>query len=237
MKNYMIKLLFLFFIVSLFHLLLLDPIVFGAGKKGAVMGTVQFPGTVPKSKSIPIKIDPNICGSAFLEEPYVNPENKGVQNAVISLKNKSDKVTSNHAEDRVYIINKNCKIEPNITVMQVNKEIVIKNADPILHVLQFTHNDQTLFNLPLSGNGNIVKQIDQLGPIHVKCLIHPFMEAFFLVIDSPIYTQTDRNGSFKLPDINSGKYILSVWHPTLKSIEKEIEISQDQPLEISINLD
>lgn len=217
--------------------MLLDPIVFGAEKKGAVIGTVRFSGTVPKSKSIPIKVDLNICGSTFLEEPYVNLENKGVQNAVISLKNKSDKATSNHAEDKVYIINKNCKIEPRITVMQVKKKLIIKNSDPILHVLQFTHNDQILFNLPLPGNGNIVKEIDQLGPIHVKCVIHPFMKAFFLVIDSPIYTLTDHNGSFKFPEINPGKYILSVWHPSLKSIEKEIEISQDQNLDISIDLD
>lgn len=237
MKKYFLKTVFLFLVTGFFVVSLSDTILFGAEKKGSVTGIVRYFGTALPRESASINTDPEVCGSIYLEETLVNVENKGVKNAVISIKKKTAKMKPSGAEKRIYLISKNCRFESYVTAIPVDNSLSIKNSDPILHVLQFSKKDQALFTLSLPANGTIVRRIDQLGLIQIKCVIHPFMKSFIAILDTPIYTLSDLNGSFHLPELDPGIYNLSIWHNGFLPIEKEIEIAPGKNLNLKFEFE
>lgn len=214
----------LFAIAIFINLVTFNTILFAKGKSGSLTGTVRFLGKMPPRESSPVKINPEVCGSIFLEESLVNFDNKGVKNAVISLKKKTDGLDPSSSEKKIFLTSKKCHLEPYVTGEENNLTLNIINSDPILHVMKFSKKDQVLFTLPLPPNGTIVKKIDQTGIIHVTCVLHPFMESFIMVFDTPLYSFSDQNGKFHFPEIEPGKYILSIWHKSFGPIEEEIEI-------------
>jgi hypothetical protein len=227
---------FLFLSALLFVSVLSNQILFGADSKGSVSGTVKFFGTPPPKVSTPVKNDPAVCGAIYLEETLVNFESKGVKNAIISLKKKSDGMKPTGGEKKIYLISKNCHIEPYVTAIPNDISVSIKNSDPILHVLKFSKENQVLFTLPLPANGNIVKTFNHSGLIQIDCVLHPFMKSFIAILDTPFYTLSDLNGSFHLPDLDPGKYTLSIWHKSFGSIEKEIEVAPGKSLNLNFEL-
>jgi hypothetical protein len=236
MNKYSIKIVFLFLVAEVFVLFLSDTILFAADKKGSVMGTVRYFGKTPSPESGSVTTDTAVCGSTYLEDPLINFENKGVKNAVISLKKKTDEMKHSGGKEKTYLISKKCHLEPYVTAVPMDNSLNIKNSDPVLHVLQFSKKDQVLFTLPLPANGNLIKKIDQSGLIQIKCLIHPYMKSFIAVMDTPIYTLTDLNGSFHIPELEPGKYELSIWHKSFGTIEKEIEIVPGKSLNLPFEL-
>jgi hypothetical protein len=196
-------------------------------------GKVILSGTPPLTESVPVKADPNVCGLTFQEESFVNPENKGIKNAVISLKSKNEGGNLIYPTETVDLTSKNCRLEPRVALSHIQESVKIKNLDSILHVLQFSKKDQVLFNLPLPADGNIIKKINESGLIQVKCLIHPFMKSMIAVLDTPYYILSDHDGSFQLPEIEPGKYLLSIWHESFGTMEKEIEIAPGKTLNLS----
>lgn len=63
------------------------------------------------------------------------------------------------------------------------------------------------------------------------------MQGLIYVTDTPIYTFTDLNGSFKISSLKPGKYLMKVLHKSLKSVEKEIEILPAKKLNLSLELE
>ena len=228
-----IKTLFLFLFVISIHLVALDTAVFGEEQKGSLKGKIILSGAPPLREFIEVKADTNVCGSTFQEESFVNSANKGVKNAVISLKSKSTVESPLFPADSVDITSKNCRLEPHVAMGHLQEPVKIKNLDTILHVLQFSKKDQVLFNLPLPADGNIIKKINESGFIQVKCLIHPFMKSIIAIMDTPYYVLSDQDGSFHLPEIEPGKYLLSIWHESFGSMEKAIEIVPGKTLNLS----
>jgi len=211
----------------------LDKAVFGDEQKGSLKGKITLSGVPPQRESIEVKVDKNVCGLTFQEESFVNAENKGIKNVLISLKNKNPVGSILYPVDAIDITSKNCRLEPHVSMGQLQDSIKIKNFDPVLHVLQFSRENQVLFNLPLPAGGNIIKKIGEAGIIQVKCLIHPFMKTIIAVMDTPYYVLSDQDGYFQVPEIEPGKYLLSIWHESFGSMEKEIEIAPGRTLNLS----
>ena len=236
MNQYFIKTVFLFLVAEVFVLFLSDTVLFAVEKTGSVMGTVRYFGTRPPRESVSVTADTEVCGSIYLEDTLINFENKGVKNAVISLKKKTDEMKHSGAKEKTYLISKKCHLEPYVTAIPMENSLSIQNSDPVLHVLKFSKKDQVLFTLPLPPNGNLVRRIDQSGLIQIQCVIHPYMKSFIGVMDTPIYALSDLNGSFHFPELKPGKYDLSIWHKSFGSIEKEIEIVPGKSLNLPFEL-
>lgn len=215
-----------------------DSALSAEGNKGGFRGSVKYLKNVPVRENVPIKIDSSVCGSEFLQETSINTANKGISNAIISLKKKSNQANSYILKnDWRLITSKKCHFEPSVVGVSTNTNIVIANSDPILHVLQFTQKERLLFNIPLPPQNKIVKKFGDTGLIHVKCVIHPFMDSYIAVLDSPLYTLSDSNGHFYFSDIEPGKYLLSIWHRGFEAIVKDIDIPPGKTLEQNFNLE
>ena len=49
-------------------------------------------------------------------------------------------------------------------------------------------------------------------PVTVKCNIHPWMTAYYFVMDHPYFAVTNEKGEFKIDGLPAGEYTLAAWH-------------------------
>jgi hypothetical protein len=49
------------------------------------------------------------------------------------------------------------------------------------------------------------------GPGQVICSIHPWMEAYWLVLDHPYFAVTDKDGNFEIKNVPAGTQKVVVW--------------------------
>ena len=65
---------------------------------------------------------------------------------------------------------------------------------------------------------------DTPGLVKVYCEIHKHMRAFVLVLDTPWFTATDRDGAFVLRDIPPGEYRVRALLPDEKTLAGQVTV-------------
>lgn len=65
---------------------------------------------------------------------------------------------------------------------------------------------------------------DKSGLALIRCDIHEHMRALLLVVDSPYFVTTDKDGNFKLKGLPSGQYKLKVWKDSKTTLERSVEL-------------
>jgi hypothetical protein len=62
------------------------------------------------------------------------------------------------------------------------------------------------------------------GLVKIRCEVHPWMAAYIVVTDHPYHAISDIYGEYELTDIPAGVYQLKVWHESLGTQEKRVEV-------------
>ncbi len=58
------------------------------------------------------------------------------------------------------------------------------------------------------------------------CNVHPEMEAFVVVCETPYFAVSSPDGSYEIKDVPPGKYTLTIWHEKLKGQPVQIEVPE-----------
>ena len=64
----------------------------------------------------------------------------------------------------------------------------------------------------------------------VVCNIHPWMKAYFFVLDHPYFAVTDEKGRFEIQGLPAGEYTLSAWHEKFAEQEAKITVGTTECL-------
>ena len=195
-----------------------------AVKDGAtIRGVVKVEGKVPKLAPLPITKYKEICKDVPNETLVVGPD-QGVRYAVISLegiaKGKALEKEISHELDNV-----KCRFLPHVQAASVGQFILFKNSDPILHTAHgmFT-GDQPQFNVGLFPGRVSRKPLVAAGLVKIQCEVHSWMSAYIVVTDHPYHAVTDTYGEYLINDIPAGSYRIKVWHESLGTEEKPVEV-------------
>ena len=209
--------------------------VFSETSTGILSGRVEFHGqSIPEPEKFPVKVNQDQCGKEIESEALIIGQNsKGIKNVIITLESQDHvPVKYPFSPSLAFKIDK-CRFSPHIIIIQNGTGINIENKDSILHNIFFLFEDHNAFNTIITPTSNATtKQFDRPGFVQVKCNLHPFMEGYLMVTDTPYFTLTDKEGTFSIPDIPAGKYLLMVRHEMFEPIEKTIEIKPN----IKLNL-
>ena len=207
-------------------------------------GTVTLKGTPPKEKDItPLKDDPN-CGKLHTDMPtthfYVVGADNKLADVVVFLKEASAKSTGAEAKP-VVLDQKGCEYTPQILAVQTGQKIVVKNSDPVMH---------NVHDLPTVTGNKEENQAQMPGApeltftftkpemfLKFKCDVHPWMFAWVSVFDHPFFAVTEKDGSFKIPNVPAGKYTLQAVHRKAGSTTQEIEVKEGQPAKVDLTLE
>lgn len=189
----------------------------------AIRGTVQVDGKLLKLPPLQITKYKEICKDVPNESLMVGPT-QGLRYAVVTLEG----ITKGKAVERETVHeldNIKCRFSPHVQAASVGQFVVIKNSDPILHTAHalFT-NEQPQFNVGLYPGRVTRKPLVAAGIVKIRCEVHPWMAAYIMVTEHPYHAISDIYGEYELTDIPPGAYQLKVWHESLGTQEKHIEV-------------
>jgi len=102
---------------------------------------------------------------------------------------------------------------PYVSVIQTGTAVTFPNRDPILHHV-YSFSPAKIFEIKLyTGKSPNAIVFDKSGVITLGCNIHDWMIGYILVVPTPFFARTDKDGGAGLRDLPAGTYELHVWHP------------------------
>jgi hypothetical protein len=205
-------------------------------KEGAtIRGAVKIEGALPKLPGLQITKYKEMCKDVPNESLITGP-GKGVRFAVVTLegiaKGKAAEKEIVHELDNV-----KCRFTPHVQAASVGQFVLLKNSDPILHTAHaFFANEQPQFNVGLYPGRTSRKPLVAAGLVKVRCEVHPWMSAYIWVTEHPYHAVSDMYGEYELRDVPAGVYQLKVWHESLGTQEKRIEVKPSAAQKVDFTL-
>ena len=193
-----------------------------------IRGVVKVEGKIPKLPPLQISKYKEVCKDVPNESLIVGPQ-QGLRYAVVTLegitKGKPVEREAIHELDNV-----KCRFIPHVMAASVGQFVLFKNSDPILHTAHaYFITGQPQFNVGLYPGRVSRKPLVTPGIVKILCEVHPWMSAYIVVTEHPYHSITDAYGEYELSDIPPGTYQLKVWHESLGSQEKRVEVKAGAP--------
>ena len=202
---------------------------------GTIRGKVVYNGSVPTRKIIPTK-DRATCGGTRDEPEVVVGPDKGVQDAIVYLKDVQKGKAFQKPAKPPEIVNKDCVFVPRVQALPVGT-IVIVNSDPVMHNTHGFHGKATVFNVALPMKGQrLERPLKKPGITRVECDAHGWMLAWIYVADNPYYAVTQKDGTFSIPDVPPGSYTLVAWHAYTGETEIPVTVKPKDTAQTPIEL-
>jgi plastocyanin len=133
---------------------------------------------------------------------------------------------------------RNKTFSPHVLAIPVGSSVDFPNLDPIFHNAFSNYNGQ-IFDLGLyaPGSSRAVKFSSE-GAVRVFCNIHSSMSAMIVVVATPYYAVTKRDGSFTMANVPPGDYDLRLMHEratdaTLRALFRRVKVPQE-PLALPV---
>jgi len=190
---------------------------------GTVRGFVKVHGQLSKLKAPEVFKFKEVCKNVPNEELVIGRD-RGVRYAVVVLQG----ITKGKAVEREAVNeldNANCRFVPHVQAASVGQWLVIKNSDPILHAAHaYFEGGQPQFNIGLFPGKVRRKPLISPGVVKVRCEVHPWMRAFVVVTEHPYHGVTDIFGEYEIRDVPPGTYRLKMWHESLGTQVKEVQV-------------
>jgi plastocyanin len=188
-----------------------------------IRGTIRVEGKLAKLPALQITKYKEVCKDVPNESMIVGPS-QGLRYAVVTLegvtRGKPVEKEAQHELDNV-----RCRFVPHVQVASVGQFIVFKNSDPILHTAHaYFTSGQPHFNVGLYPGRVSRKPLVTPGVVKIVCEVHPWMSAYIAITDHPYHAVTDLYGEYSVGDVPAGNYRLKVWHESLGSMEKRVEV-------------
>jgi plastocyanin len=189
---------------------------------GTLKGRVVFDGTPPPPailvpKGDPKAKDPLVCATSEIksERLIVDEATKGLKNVIVFIPKPTavnPEVKSAKAASTVFFDQKKCVFEPHVLALMTGTKVELKSNDPVGHNVhsKVQNND---FNKQVSPNGTDIWPVVAASrqPGQVICDIHPWMSAYWLVLDNPYFAVTDDKGNFEIKNAPAGTQKVAVW--------------------------
>ena len=189
---------------------------------GTLKGKVTFDGTPPQPTVLQAvgkaEKDPEVCAKTapiVAEKLVVNSGNKGVRNVFVYLQRPTaineeakKEALARHPE----FDQKNCTYHPHALAIMTGEPVTVKSSDPTNHNVNFQLKNFNQNPLVAPGTSMEVKlDSPERAPGPVSCSIHPWMMAYWLVLDHPYFAVTDDNGNFEIKNAPAGTQKVVVW--------------------------
>lgn len=125
-----------------------------------------------------------------------------------------------------------------VTVVQTGGSVTFPNRDTVRHHV-YSFSPARIFELRLySGVPPTPVVFDKAGLVVLGCNIHDRMVGYLMVVDTPWFGKTGRNGQVRIDGLPNGDYKVSVWTPRMKidDLPKAVRVTGDAVVDTSIDL-
>lgn len=168
---------------------------------------------------------------AFSQDPNVR-KHLDYSGVVVWLEPASGAAVMSAASRHAEMLQKNKTFSPHVLAITVGTTVDFPNRDFIFHNAFSNYNGET-FDIGLYPPHSTKSTVfTRAGVVRVFCNIHPTMSAVIVVLKSPYFAVSDRNGMLKISDIPPGSYRLHIFHErateqTLEALSRIVEVPPD----------
>jgi len=212
---------------------------------GSLKGQVILDGQIPK---IPLLVeqgnsaakDAAVCAAQDIpdEKLVIDPTTKGIANVFIYLAKKPAKVYSDlaHSKDKeVKFDQKGCRFVPHAMLVRTDQRVRVFSEDSIAHnthTYPLKGNSENFIVSPNDRTGVLLKPMTLMerAPINIRCDIHPWMSAYWLILDHPYAAITDVNGNFEIAELPVGTHEFMIWQESSGWLEKKHSVAIEKGL-------
>lgn len=153
----------------------------------------------------------------------VTKGNKNISNAVVYVDiGKNVSVSGKHAK----MDQKNLTFIPHVLPIQAGTTVDFMNSDDLLHNVFTSDGCADNFNLGSWPKGES-RSYTFKNPgcfATMLCNVHPEMEAYVIVLGTPYFALTSRNGSYKIKNVPEGTYTVKVWSENYKISDVSVTV-------------
>ena len=206
---------------------------------GIVKGKVILTDAVPNLKPLVTKGDASTKDAAVCavenvpdESLVVDPETKGIANVVVWMAKKPTKIHPQLVKSKqptVVFDQKGCRFIPHVLLVRTDQKVQVISDDGVAHN---THtyplkNKQENFVVPPNDRVGVTVpsvNVEERLPSKVGCDIHPWMQAWWVILDHPYAAVTNAQGEFEIPDLPEGEHEFRVWQEKAGYLEKSLKV-------------
>jgi plastocyanin len=169
------------------------------------------------------------------DQSIVVGEGNALANAVITIAVKGAEVKVPPAP--ISIDQKGCRFSPHVLAVPAGATVEFLNSDKVSHNVHTYPTKNTAMNKTIAAGSKEAQVLEKADRIEIKCDIHPWMNSWLLVTDTPFMAVTGPDGAFSIEGLAPGKYDAEVWHEKLGKEKVAIEIAADgssKPVEVKM---
>jgi plastocyanin len=118
---------------------------------------------------------------------------------------------------------------PHVVVVLKGTTVDFLNSDPVGHNVYWpsvSGNKKLAHNLgtwPQAVKKSF--QFNDLGVASLLCNVHPEMSGYVVVVPTPYFAVTDKEGNYTIKDVSAGTYTLKTWSEEGKPVTQSVNVS------------
>ncbi len=132
-------------------------------------------------------------------------------------------------KDHVVIDQRKMAFLPHVVAVQQGTTVDFLNSDPVGHNVYWpsiSGNKKLSHNLGTWPKGDKKPfQFNDLGTASLLCNVHPEMSGYVIVVPTPYFAVTDKDGNFEIKNVPAGKYMLKTWSEDGKPTTQPVDLS------------
>ena len=125
----------------------------------------------------------------------------------------NDEAKKAYAATPVLFDQEKCVFEPHVLGVMAGAPITLKSSDPVNHNINAKLKNRAV--QPAARSPRARPKFTPSGaertPAEVTCDIHPWMKAWWMVLDNPYFAVTDAKGNFEIKNVPAGTQKVVVW--------------------------
>lgn len=124
---------------------------------------------------------------------------------------------------------KSLKFAPHVLVVLKGTTVDFLNSDPVGHNVYWpsiSGNKKLAHNLGTWPQGQRKSfQFTDLGAAPLLCNVHPEMAGYVVVVPTPYFAVTEKDGTFDIKDVPPGHYMLMTWSEEGKPTNQPVDVA------------
>lgn len=156
--------------------------------------------------------------------------------AIVYVESSSGIYPESRTKQVLQIRQEGYQFRPSFAVTQTGSKAEFPNQDDEFHNV-FSYSRTRRFDLGRyrKGEPSPLISFDKPGLVKIYCEIHQHMRCLVLVVDTPWFTTTGIDGSFKIPKVPAGDYTLKALLPSEKTLQKAITIRDGATTSVQVS--
>ena len=132
-------------------------------------------------------------------------------------------------KDHIVVDQRKMAFLPHVVAVEQGTTVDFLNSDPVGHNVYWpsiSGNKKLSHNLGTWPKGDKKPfQFNDLGTASLLCNVHPEMSGYVVVVPTPYFAVTDKDGNFEIKNIPAGKYTLKTWSEDGKPTTQAVDAS------------